>query len=71
LGGYHAPVSTLDIEKHIYKVLAMIPKLEDQAGSGKAFEKMLHEFYENGASWDISEEKMIQRYGKDYKKKFK
>jgi hypothetical protein len=62
-----------DVEKMIYHVLEKIPKLEQQAGSEKAFEKALKVFLydQSGASWDLSKKEMINRYGADYEIKLK
>lgn len=53
----------LDVEKKIYNLLELIPKIEKQAGLEKNFEKMLKTFLidQNGTSWDISEEELVRK----------
>jgi hypothetical protein len=61
----------LDVEKNIYKALEIIPQLEEKAGSPKKFDQLLKTilYDQGGASWDVPEQEMINRYGIDYKEK--
>ena len=63
----------LDIEEKIYPVLEQLLKLEKQADSKTHFEETLEKllFDEEPPSWDLLEEDLIQKYGKDYKSKLK